>query len=324
MAVLCPRCGEYTSIIDEHCKKCGFSIKNYYENQKKFRSGNTVENEANGSSSICLKEIESNVKKDNTKFIDKSDEIQENLMRLLSNVSLTSSNEKGKENTLAKKEPVKIIAKKVADDVIILPTNRVKVEIEAAKEVVKEIEKDLAKDFNKEEMSDEMVEDRINKIKKELAQNKEFIDKLEDMGMKQDEENIIENNSNISEEVPKIFKEINEDNNNEEKIKKTEEAELKADKIKEKNDKEYVAQEVDIEKVETEKERKAREEQEAREAEIHARAIPSTESYSFREFLEEGRENNISKKITLMVGIAILLLILLIMLITSAATAATF
>ena len=40
----------------------------------------------------------------------------------------------------------------------------------------------------------------------------DFIDKLEDMGMKQDEENIIENNSNISEEVPKTFKEINEDN----------------------------------------------------------------------------------------------------------------
>ena len=92
MAVLCPRCGEYSSILDEHCKKCGFSIKNYLENRKRF--GNVeVQATDNGSSSVCVKE-ETTVSDDK----DKSDEIQEHIMRLLRNVKIVSDENKVEEN----------------------------------------------------------------------------------------------------------------------------------------------------------------------------------------------------------------------------------
>lgn len=201
MAVLCPRCGEYSSILDEHCKKCGFSIKNYLENRKRF--GNVeVQATDNGSSSVCVKE-ETTASNDN----DKSDEIQENIMRLLKNVKIVPDENKVEENekiesnvqsvlesalkesfqdnneeikrdsiqkeTLkkeavkkdsVKKEAVKIVAKKVANDVIILPPNRVKVEIEASKDVVRKADSKVIEDsnINKEKLT---VEDK--KIQKE-------------------------------------------------------------------------------------------------------------------------------------------------------------
>lgn len=204
MAVLCPRCGEYSSILDEHCKKCGFSIKNYLENRKRF--GNVeVQATDNGSSSVCVKE-ETTASNDN----DKSDEIQENIMRLLKNVKIVPDENKVEENekiesnvqsvlesalkesfqdnneeikrdsiqkeTLkkeavkkdsVKKEAVKIVAKKVANDVIILPPNRVKVEIEASKDVVRKADSKVIEDsnINKEKLT---VEDK--KIEKENAE----------------------------------------------------------------------------------------------------------------------------------------------------------
>ena len=215
MAVLCPRCGEYSSILDEHCKKCGFSIKNYLDNRKRF--GNVeVKATENSSSSVCVKE-ETTV--DSSKEIldeisnDKSDEIQENIMRLLSNVKIVPDKNKVEENeiiesnvqsvlesalnetmqrnyaeekvsttkankvekkdvisTPAKKEAVKIVAKKVANDVIILPPNRVKVEIEASKEVAKKDVSDKVKDGKVEDkkIEDKKIEDKkldINKVK---------------------------------------------------------------------------------------------------------------------------------------------------------------
>ena len=102
MAVLCPRCGEYSSILDEHCKKCGFSIKNYLENRKKF--GNVeVQVTDNGSSSVCVKE-ETTASDDK----DKSDEIQENIMRLLSNVKIVPD-----ENKVEDKKAKKRVASNV-------------------------------------------------------------------------------------------------------------------------------------------------------------------------------------------------------------------
>ena len=207
MAVLCPRCGEYSSILDEHCKKCGFSIKNYLDNRKRF--GNVeVKATENSSSSVCVKE-ETTV--DSSKEIldeisnDKSDEIQENIMRLLSNVKIVPDKNKVEENeiiesnvqsvlesalnetmqrnyaedkvsttkankvekkdvisTPAKKEAVKIVAKKVANDVIILPPNRVKVEIEASKEVAK---KDISDKVKDGKVEDKKIEDKKLDIK---------------------------------------------------------------------------------------------------------------------------------------------------------------
>lgn len=363
MTVICPRCGENSSNSDEHCKKCGFSIKNYLDNQKRFNREANVENSINGSLSICLKEEESIGRESKDAYYEKSDDIQENIMRLLSNIKIVPSDEKSeenetinndvqsvleealqdslkevsknknesgtdavednnevlsvekliKENALAKKEPVKIIAKKVADDVIILPPSRVKVEIEAAKETqINDIDeysieddsidnkaisgegttnkdegiKDInsIKDINEEtnvELTDEVVENKIKQIKEELAQNKEFIDKLEDMGMKKEEPEHEEERLCVS-----------------------------AEKIEEKIDKDIVYES---------KEKELRN----REAEIHARAIPCTEGYTFREFLIEAREDNEAKKVTLIIGGAIILLIVIIMIITSTATAAT-
>ena len=339
MAVLCPRCGEYSSITDEHCKKCGFSIKNYLDNKKRLGKEGLVGNEINGSSSICLKEKES-INRDNMTSLEKSEEIQQNIMRLLSNIKIVPSDGDAKEeendklakreNALSKKEHVKIIAKKVADDVIIFPPNRVKVEIEAAKNVVKEtsshtieddntldnsIDDNIAeiKDIveNTNELSDEIVGDRIKKIKEELEQNREFINKLEDMGMRKEEcfESI-----HSEEEEKAEFKEVNlpefkSNNTSDDYVKSSKHTSVGSNEIEE-------------DAQETDEERKAREEKEAREAEIHARAIPSTESYSFREFVKEHRENNISKNATLIIGGAILVLILIIALLSFSATAA--
>ena len=228
MAVLCPRCGEYSSILDEHCKKCGFSIKNYLENRKRF--GNVeVQATDNGSSSVCVKE-ETTVSDDK----DKSDEIQEHIMRLLSNVKIVSDENKVEENEKiesnvqsvlesaleesfkdnneeikrdsiqketvkkeaekkdsVKKESVKIVAKKVANDVIILPPNRVKVEIEASKDVVRKADSKVIEDsnINKEKLT---VEDK--KIQKENVEARldKDIDKNKDKNLDKDIENKIE------------------------------------------------------------------------------------------------------------------------------------
>ena len=218
MAVLCPRCGEYSSILDEHCKKCGFSIKNYLENRKRF--GNVeVQATDNGSSSVCVKE-ETTVSDDK----DKSDEIQEHIMRLLSNVKIVSDENKVEENEkiesnvqsvlesaleesfkdnneeikrdsiqkeTVKKEAVKIVAKKVANDVIILPPNRVKVEIEASKDVVRKADSKVIEDsnINKENLT---VEDK--KIQKENVEARldKDIDKNKDKNLDKDIENKIE------------------------------------------------------------------------------------------------------------------------------------
>ena len=218
MAVLCPRCGEYSSILDEHCKKCGFSIKNYLENRKRF--GNVeVQATDNGSSSVCVKE-ETTVSDDK----DKSDEIQEHIMRLLSNVKIVSDENKVEENEkiesnvqsvlesaleesfkdnneeikrdsiqkeTVKKEAVKIVAKKVANDVIILPPNRVKVEIEASKDVVRKADSKVIEDsnINKEKLT---VEDK--KIQKENVEARldKDIDKNKDKNLDKDIENKIE------------------------------------------------------------------------------------------------------------------------------------
>ena len=228
MAVLCPRCGEYSSILDEHCKKCGFSIKNYLENRKRF--GNVeVQATDNGSSSVCVKE-ETTVSDDK----DKSDEIQEHIMRLLSNVKIVSDENKVEENEkiesnvqsvlesaleesfkdnneeikrdsiqketvkkeaekkeTVKKDSVKIVAKKVANDVIILPPNRVKVEIEASKNVVRKADSKVIEDsnINKENLT---VEDK--KIQKENVEARldKDIDKNKDKNLDKDIENKIE------------------------------------------------------------------------------------------------------------------------------------
>ena len=228
MAVLCPRCGEYSSILDEHCKKCGFSIKNYLENRKRF--GNVeVQATDNGSSSVCVKE-ETTVSDDK----DKSDEIQEHIMRLLSNVKIVSDENKVEENEkiesnvqsvlesaleesfkdnneeikrdsiqketvkkeaekkeTVKKDSVKIVAKKVANDVIILPPNRVKVEIEASKDVVRKADSKVIEDsnINKENLT---VEDK--KIQKENVEARldKDIDKNKDKNLDKDIENKIE------------------------------------------------------------------------------------------------------------------------------------
>ena len=218
MAVLCPRCGEYSSILDEHCKKCGFSIKNYLENRKRF--GNVeVQATDNGSSSVCVKE-ETTVSDDK----DKSDEIQEHIMRLLRNVKIVSDENKVEENEkiesnvqsvlesaleesfkdnneeikrdsiqkeTVKKEAVKIVAKKVANDVIILPPNRVKVEIEASKNVVRKADSKVIEDsnINKENLT---VEDK--KIQKENVEARldKDIDKNKDKNLDKDIENKIE------------------------------------------------------------------------------------------------------------------------------------
>lgn len=228
MAVLCPRCGEYSSILDEHCKKCGFSIKNYLENRKRF--GNVeVQATDNGSSSVCVKE-ETTASDDK----DKSDEIQEHIMRLLSNVKIVSDENKVEENEKiesnvqavlesaleesfkdnneeikrdsiqketvkkeaekkdsVKKDSVKIVAKKVANDVIILPPNRVKVEIEASKNVVRKSDSKVIEDsnINKEKLT---VEDK--KIQKENVEARldKDIDINKDKNLDKDIENKIE------------------------------------------------------------------------------------------------------------------------------------
>lgn len=218
MAVLCPRCGEYSSILDEHCKKCGFSIKNYLENRKRF--GNVeVQATDNGSSSVCVKE-ETTVSDDK----DKSDEIQEHIMRLLRNVKIVSDENKVEENEKiesnvqsvlesaleesfkdnneeikrdsiqketvkkeaekkdsVKKDSVKIVAKKVANDVIILPPNRVKVEIEASKNVVRKADSKVIEDsnINKEKLT---VEDKkIQKENVEARLDKDIENKIEEI-----------------------------------------------------------------------------------------------------------------------------------------------
>lgn len=198
MAVLCPRCGEYSSILDEHCKKCGFSIKNYLENRKKF--GNVeVQATDNGSSSVCVKE-ETTASDDK----DKSDEIQENIMRLLSNVKIVPDENKVEENekiesnvqsvlesaleeTIQKNSAVKIVAKKVANDVIILPPNRVKVEIEASRDVAKKSKPQVTEAKESEKITD--IESKVEEIKKEIVAERQAT--IEDAD-KQDEQKIAE------------------------------------------------------------------------------------------------------------------------------------
>ena len=198
MAVLCPRCGEYSSILDEHCKKCGFSIKNYLENRKRF--GNVeVQATDNGSSSVCVKE-ETTASDDK----DKSDEIQENIMRLLSNVKIVPDENKVEENekiesnvqsvlesaleeTIQKNSAVKIVAKKVANDVIILPPNRVKVEIEASRDVAKKSKPQVTEARESEKITD--IESKVEEIKKEIVAERQAT--IEDAD-KQDEQKIAE------------------------------------------------------------------------------------------------------------------------------------
>ena len=193
MAVLCPRCGEYSSILDEHCKKCGFSIKNYLENRKRF--GNVeVQATDNGSSSVCVKE-ETTASDDK----DKSDEIQENIMRLLSNVKIVPDENKVEENekiesnvqsvlesaleeTFQKNSAVKIVAKKVANDVIILPQNRVKVEIEASRDVAKKSKLQGTEAKESEKITD--IESKVEEIKKEIVAERQAT--IEDVAAKVD------------------------------------------------------------------------------------------------------------------------------------------
>lgn len=193
MAVLCPRCGEYSSILDEHCKKCGFSIKNYLENRKRF--GNVeVQVTDNGSSSVCVKE-ETTASDDK----DKSDEIQENIMRLLSNVKIVPDENKVEENekiesnvqsvlesaleeTIQKNSAVKIVAKKVANDVIILPPNRVKVEIEASRDVAKKSKPHVTEAKESEKITD--LESKVEEIKKEIVAERQAT--IEDVAAKVD------------------------------------------------------------------------------------------------------------------------------------------
>lgn len=280
MTVLCPRCGESSSNSEWHCKKCGFSIKNYLDNQKRFNNGVNNKNSVNGQASVCLKEEE--------EVTNKEDDVQENIMRLISSIKIVSGQEKceknkaiatlehkvkeeilqdslsvvsknsdetmlkdnelkeetkAKTNAKDKSEPVTIIAKKVAEDVIILPPNRVKVEIEAAKEVV---EKEETEDEGIT-LSDEIVEDKIKKIKEKLV-HKEGTEK---------EAQVFESKDT-----------------------------------------------------------------EAREALIEERAIPCTDGYSFREFLAETKEYNDGTKVILIMSGVILVLVFLIILLTSTATAA--
>ncbi|MBQ8044648.1 MAG: hypothetical protein IJ272_11000, partial [Clostridia bacterium] len=140
MAIVCPRCGENSSVLDEHCKKCGFSIKNYLDNQRRFNKNfsqdskksesnnkEDIENASTSSSSICVMEKQSDSKHNNVTnestdskevskienmesnidsnidnsvqvkniFDNKTDEIQENILRILGNIKIVPDKEEG-------------------------------------------------------------------------------------------------------------------------------------------------------------------------------------------------------------------------------------
>lgn len=387
MAVLCPRCGEYSSILDEHCKKCGFSIKNYLDNRKKF-GADTVSASANSSSSVCVKEEKITLK--TRKNNDNSDEIQENIMRLLNNVKIipdknkveenekieenvqsvleSALNETIKQNNVAaeskknapeqgKKEAVKIVAKKVANDVIILPPNRVKVEIEASKEVK------THEDVNSEVKN---VEAKKTEVKKVEVKNK--VEKIEPKVEIKTEQKAVEPKVEIKEEIKVVESKIEQKNAEKKAYMKAvlmsekKKTDTEENKVEEKSDKQPEVKKIDAklgveEKVDSkeentvsEEEKKAIEEtiDEEQKKLIEERAINpvikenNTEDndkdnnknaeedknrfvhYSdgvlFNNFVEETRKNNDTLKMAAMVGGFIVVLVIAIILVTTGTT----
>lgn len=82
LEILCPRCSNETTILDKHCKKCGFSVRSYIDNQIKYynndyeagvekipnlKQSNNIQN--NIKKSVCKKEISTDIKKEE-KFSD--------------------------------------------------------------------------------------------------------------------------------------------------------------------------------------------------------------------------------------------------------------
>ena len=376
MAVLCPRCGEYSSILDEHCKKCGFSIKNYLENRKRF--GNVeVQATDNGSSSVCVKE-ETTVSDDK----DKSDEIQEHIMRLLSNVKIVSDENKVEENEkiesnvqsvlesaleesfkdnneeikrdsiqkeTVKKEAVKIVSKKVANDVIILPPNRVKVEIEASKDVVRKADSKVIEDsnINKEKLT---VEDK--KIQKENVEARldKDIDKNKDKNLDKDIENKIEEiKKEIVAEREAARKEEIVDTKVESKEKEAiAKAELKEEKAvakaESKEEKATVKEEVKEKAVFSDLEDRIKKEDNKKDSLDDVTSKDSiNKSYNFRNseediemfnnysdgalfnnFIEESRKNDETKKMVAMIGGFLALIIFVVIFVTNSAIVGIF
>ena len=358
MAVLCPRCGEYSSILDEHCKKCGFSIKNYLENRKRF--GNVeVQATDNGSSSVCVKE-ETTVSDDK----DKSDEIQEHIMRLLRNVKIVSDENKVEENEkiesnvqsvlesalkesfkdnneeikrdsiqketvkkeaekkeTVKKDSVKIVAKKVANDVIILPPNRVKVEIEASKNVVRKADSKVIEDsnINKENLT---VEDK--KIQKENVEARldKDIDKNKDKNLDKDIENKIEEiKKEIVAEREAARKEEIVDTKVESKEKEVKEKAAFTDledRIKKEDNKKNSLDDV-TSKDSINKSYNFRNSEED---------IERLNNYSdgslFNNFIEESRKNDETKKMVAMIGGFLALIIFVVIFVTNSAIVGIF
>ncbi len=349
MAVLCPRCGEYSSILDEHCKKCGFSIKNYLENRKKF--GNVeVQATDNGSSSICVKE-ETTASDDK----DKSDEIQENIMRLLSNVKIVPDENKVEENekiesnvqsvlesaleeTIQKNSAVKIVAKKVANDVIILPPNRVKVEIEASRDVAKKSKPQVSEAKESEKITD--LESKVEEIKKEIVAERQAT--IEDVAAKVDKK-VEQSIDKVEEKVE--AKEVNKEEKVEAKETESEEKkeqealaaeDLLADRIL-RTDKQAEEKIEDADKqAEQNKEDIANKDEntvnnvKSRSYNFNASSedLGRFEYYSdgvlFNNFIEESRRDNEAVKVIAMVGGFLALIIFVVIFVTNSAIIGIF
>ena len=348
MAVLCPRCGEYSSILDEHCKKCGFSIKNYLENRKRFEN---VEVQAtdNGSSSVCVKE-ETTASDDK----DKSDEIQENIMRLLSNVKIVPDENKVEENekiesnvqsvlesaleeTFQKNSAVKIVAKKVANDVIILPPNRVKVEIEASRDVAKKSKQKGTEAKESEKITD--IESKVEEIKKEIVAERQAT--IEDIAAKVDKK-VEQSIDKVEEKVE--AKEVKEEKKEQEALAAED---LLADRIL-RTDKQAEEKIEDTDKqaeqkiAEADKQAEQKKEDIANKTENTVNNVKSrsynfnassedlgrVEHYSdgvlFNNFIEESRKDNETKKMVAMIGGFLALIIFVVIFVTNSAIIGIF
>ena len=348
MAVLCPRCGEYSSILDEHCKKCGFSIKNYLENRKRFEN---VEVQAtdNGSSSVCVKE-ETTASDDK----DKSDEIQENIMRLLSNVKIVPDENKVEENekiesnvqsvlesaleeTFQKNSAVKIVAKKVANDVIILPPNRVKVEIEASRDVAKKSKLQGTEAKESEKITD--IESKVEEIKKEIVAERQAT--IEDVAANVDKK-VEQSIDKVEEKVE--AKEVKEEKKEQEALAAED---LLADRIL-RTDKQAEEKIEDADKqaeqkiAEADKQAEQKKEDIANKTENTVNNVKS-ESYNFNtsskdlgrfeyysdgvlfnNFIEESRKDNETKKMVAMIGGFLALIIFVVIFVTNSAIIGIF
>ena len=360
MAVLCPRCGEYSSILDEHCKKCGFSIKNYLENRKKF--GNVeVQATDNSSSSICVKE-ETTASDDK----DKSDEIQENIMRLLSNVKIVPDENKVEENekiesnvqsvlesaleeTIQKNSAVKIVAKKVANDVIILPPNRVKVEIEASRDVAKKSKPQVSEAKESEKITD--LESKVEEIKKEIVAERQAT--IEDVAAKVDKK--VEQSIDKVEEKVEAKEVESEEKVETKEVNKEEKVEAKETESEEKKEQEaLVAEDLLADRIlRTDKQAEEKIEDADKQAEQNKEDIVNKDentvnnvksrSYNFNassedlgrfeyysdgvlfnNFIEESRKDNEAVKVIAMVGGFLALIIFVVIFVTNSAIIGIF